>query len=110
MRSNHWSVVARIWQALRGLLFPIHYDSSSHGSLDVMLVMMCEELDPPADPPNGSKARAELNRRAALKRKKDREAMAYGRAHCRRWQVRPRIAREARSREARRAKRGRRKM
>ena len=46
MRSNHWSVVARIWQALRGLLLPIHYDSSSHGSLNVMLVVMCESIMP----------------------------------------------------------------
>ena len=34
------------------------------------------ELDPPADPPIGSKARVELNKRAALKRKKEREDLA----------------------------------
>ena len=34
------------------------------------------ELDIPTNPPAGSKARMELNRRAALKRQKDRAAMA----------------------------------
>ena len=34
------------------------------------------ELDPPSDPPVGSRARIELSKRGALKRKKEREDMA----------------------------------